>query len=1142
MTRFVPLKWLIAYASCFVWAVDALAAGKSTFSLQSSHSSWLTVRRAELPVTFTSEQLQQAIASLLPVDVDINVACQTDFETPSVAVCTVEYRSINLLRIPRVYYASGSSSAASSAISVSALREKPYTQTDLLQRPGKKSSCGLHVAFEDEKLAGASFQFTRTICELAQSCRLAVSQLFTTSFNLEGESDQAIAMQAIRGLTLDGENLDNARFFHLSTQAPRSFLVSDLPCTLAYVLGIQSTTAKAKVRVLSRHVQLRAPKAQLAATLSSIRVYSTAFGLRLHNALFMTLQESDGDANSPPQSVTKFNVIALPNYQNLQLKTPSELAVREGSGELVNLSSISFSTPWPKQLSASASGGQDQFRWSIRSQALSLVFESHFLAAFSSVIHRQNAETELEMRGPIADFQASMAAVSLGLSSELLRDKTFFRGTIERQVVQLASVLQMQSKVQTLTTSIADSAIAGAFTLGVTLSGGFYSAINTTIPPVSCSSALIQRSNTMDAIASKVLGMVCGPLPADYEYKREVQVIRVSAVFPWLVKDLMGSYTLKFQGRMSSQISVKLTDSDQMRVKVLEVVADAQLQVSRIDFASAFEWRITFGSAVGRAADQITAASVATASIASFTTQTTIAQRGLKASDLILSLLFPSVSLRVRDTSPLATNALSLEFDFAVSSGGQQLSDFPDLLLLGSTLESSATYAPLKVTMGPPAANEDGDGNSFVGSFRISVFGHKTDAVPVDAEAADVDAAIRRLNVDNLQLVSVQRVSSSERHPNLYNWTIETSHPLLLDVQVDDQQLQTSVGLHIIVVRVARGTEALVGVDTLSVALSIMDNALTIVQRDVHVRVEKTELDLVIRLPVSFVSVARNQSVSIEGIVLDGFEIGLTLAIQSKNGGWVMLLPPQAVEVEAQLTTRESPNKLVLHGLLSELNAVLKTHRLVYSSSVGSSALLDEIHLSLRSATSESTQVIPVEIVHPAEAPSLLLPVTQLTVEEEQEVDLRGLRLLPEPSTAPAAAGDDNNDYHSLLRDRSQLTRVVIQARSGYLTFLGVTGRREANPQLWSAVWKRELELSGAIGAVNKELSRLRYVAPPSPSSSSTNADEITFTTFGLDDGDGVPFASPSASKSFSMAVRVRRRPLVAQILFNGRILSKLSC
>lgn len=1053
-------------------------------------------------------------------------------------VCTVEYQSVNLLRIPSVYYASGSSSAASDAISVSALREKPHTQTDLLQRPEKKSSCGLHVAFEVEKLTGSSFQFTRTICELAQSCRLAVSQPFATSFSLESKSDQAIAVQAIRDLALNGEDLDNARFFLLSTQPPRSFLVSDLPCTSAYALGVQSTTAKAKVHVMSRHVQLRAPKAQLAAALSSVRVYSTAFGLQLHNALFVTLQESDGDANSPPQAVTKFNIIALPNYQNLQLKTPSELVVREGSGELVNLSSISLSTPWPKQLSASASGGQDQFRWNIRSQALSLVFESHFLAAFSSVIHRQNAETELEMRGPIADFQASMAAVSLGLSSELLRDKTFFRGTIERQVVQLASVLQMRSKVQTLTTSIADSAIAGAFTLGVTLSGGFYSAINATIPPVSCSSALIQRSDTVDAIASTVLGMVCGPLPADYEYKREVQAIRVSTVFPWFVKDLMGSYTLKFQGRTSSQISVKLTDSDQMRLKVLEVVTDAQLQVSRVDFASAFEWRITFGSAIGRAADQITAAPVATASTASFTTQTTIAQRGLKTSDLILSLLFPPVSLRVRDTSPLTTNALSLEFDFAVCSGGQLPSDFPDLLLLGSTLESSATHTLLKATMGPPAANANGDGNSFVGSFRISVFGHKTDAVPVDAEAADVDAAIRRLNVDNLQLVSVQRVSTSERHPNLYSWTIETLHPLLLDIQVDDQQLQTSVGLHITVVRVARGTEALVGVDTLSIALSTMDNALTIIQRDVHVRVEKSELDLVIRLPVSFVSVARNQSVPIEGIVLDGFEIGLTLVIQSKNGGWVVLLPPQAVEAEAQVITRESPSKLVLHGLLSELNAVLKTHRLVYSSSVGSSALLDEIHLSLRSATSESTQMIPVEIVDSAEAPSLLLPVTQLTVEEEQEVDLRGLRLFFSESSAVPPAGDDNNDHHSLLRDRSQLTRVVIQAFSGYLTFLGVTGRREANPQLWSAVWRRELELSGAIGAVNAELSRLRYVAPPSPSNSSTSADEITFTTFALDNGDG----SPSASKSFSMAVRIRKRPLVAQILFNGRILSTLSC
>lgn len=1131
--------------SCFFKA-DA-GTDKSTFSLQSSHSSWLTGLHAELSVAFTEQQLQQAIDLLLPDDVNANVACQTHFDSPLGTVCTVEYRNVKLLQIPRVYFASGTSAAASGTISVSTLEEKPLTREGLPQRPARKSSCSLHVSFEVDKLTGASFQFTRTLCELAQNCRLAASQPFATSLSLDSESDQAIAVQAIRDLALDGENLDNVCLFHLSSQAPRSFLVSDLPCTLAYALGVQSTNTTARVRALSRRVQVRAPKAQLAAALSLTRVYSTAFGERLHNALFVTLRETDGDANLPPQASTKFDVLVLPNYQNVQLKTPSEFVVREGSSAYANLSSVSLSTLWPMQLSAADnSSKQEQFRWRIRSKALSLVFEKSFPAALSSVIHRQNEATELEMRGSVADFQASMAAVSLGMSTELLRDKTFFRGTIAHQVVQLTSVLQKRSKIQTLTTSVADSAIAGAFTLGVTLSGSYYSAINATIPSVSCSSVSIQRSDAMDTIATKVLAMACGPLPAEYEFKREVQVVRVSAVHPWLVTDLLGSFTLNFQGRTSTPVSVKLTDSDLMLLKVLEVVTtDPQLQVSRVDFASDFEWRITFGIATGRVADQITAASVTTASTASFTVQTTIVQRGLKASDLVLSLLFPSVSLRVRDMSPLATNTLSLELDFAFSSD-QQPSEFSDLLLLSSTLESSATHSLLEATLGTSPAGENGNENKPVGSFHISVFGRRTDAVPVDAEAADVDAAIRSLNVDNLHLISVQRVPSSDRQPSLYNWTIEASHPLLLDVQVDDQELQSSLGLHINVSGVARGTEALVGVDTLSIVLSTMDNALTIAQRDVSVRVEKTELDLVIRLPVSFVSVARNQSVSIEGVVLDGFDIWLTLAIQSKSGGSLALLPKQeAQSEETQLIKRESPDQLVLQGLLSVLNAVLKTHRLVYSSPLGSSASLDEIQLSLRSARSEATQVVPVEIVAPAEAPSLLLSVAQLIAVEEQEVDIRGLKLFYSESSAGVAATGSDSDHYSPLHDRSQLTRVVIQARDGFLTFssAAVGRKRETDLQLWSAAWKHELELSGAITAVNTELSRLRYVSPPLSSSSSvssTSADEIVFTTFALDDEH--TSSPPSTPKTFSMEVRIRRRPLVAQVCFNGAMLSTSPC
>lgn len=1095
-----------------------------------------------MPVRFTEHELKRAFDVL--TGLDTNVRCQQVFDVSPTTVCTIEYNAVHLLQIPRVSF---SDPETVPGLSLSGLTEQMRSS----DRPAKW--CGLHVEFDDDDDddQGSTFQFTRRLCDLAQDCRVLKSR----SFSSEDFEDEKELADSFQKLSIQGENVSHVRVL-LQSGAPNAVLISKLPCALAYEVEIVSDAKVTKTRILGQHLQIRGPAQRVAATLRALRVYSLAFGVRAHNSLQMTVRAADasssaaGSAAAAQNASAKIEVLVLPNLRNIKLSTPRQLVVHENSPHFANLSSVSIALPWEKQLLPPRRGedqlgarGEERFRWTIQSKKVRLRYENNN-PSLADVVHRQRRGTELEMRGSIASFAASMAAISLDVSSDLKRDKSFFTSTtIERQVFQLTSVPRPRKFfVQTLTTSSAQVSIAGTFALGLELADGFCSTtLNASVTGVTCRSTDVRCNDDLDTIAAKVKTMPCA-LPAHFDtqalYKREIQIVRVNAVFPSHIADVSGGgFKLQFQGAISTQISTGLANSDAMRAKVLEVLPDPQIEVSRIDFPSenAFEWRITFGS-TGRVGELIHAFPTSTATATSFTVQTTIAQQGLKASDLTLALFYPSISVRVRDTKLSNSVALSLEFHF-----WDVAHDFPHLKLIDSSLASATTQTPLKVEL--RSAEDDASDlhpeKSRDGRFRIHVQGHTTRYVTVSSDAASLEGAIQELEIDNLS-VSVQRLPSS-RFDGLCNWILEASHPSLLTIAVEDDELE-SPALQIEVTSESRGVEALVGHDVVAVSVLTADAASLILYREIPVRVVKADVDVAVMLPVSYIAAERNKSVFIDGIVLDGFDVGVTLEVQClcNSGGQVSLV---ARGGRTQTTTRDisrfllaasrtqNASRLMLQGSLSELNAILMSYHLVYVSQ-NTSSLLDAIHFRLRSATTEAFQVIPVQILAPAEAPVLVLPATHFTVEEEQDFEIRGLKLVAN-AVDPSQLEDFVQASESINR---QVVRVHVHARVGYCTLSSTSGGGfEASQNHWRSTWKHEVRVSGSIASVNAALSRLRYVAIDL--TRDTREDDITFTTFAA--GEDGAFADSAASKVFRIGVRLTKPPATLQMLYADRMLRK---
>lgn len=1139
----------------------------------------------------TEQQLKRVLADLTG-GLDTLVQCRvaspaTDTRTPvfSNTQCTIEYRNVTLAQIPQITHAA-SSRAQSQALSLSTLTAKAQ------QRDTDASDwCSVHVELQDASAATASVRFTRSVCALVGDCELRESASFAI-VRSGAENDEVLAVRALRSVSVPGESVERARVLWTSEDAHRGVLIVDLPCSLAFELGVKSVVS-VKLWVLSQQLLVRALTAHLAMlAASSFRVYSIAFATYTLNSLEAVLRqvppvESSSPAKGaqdPAQASAAFDVLVQPNYRNLRLSSPSKLVVREADAVRTNLSQVEVSLPWRRrrrteeysQLVSMATASEERLRWSIRSRRVFLVYDIFSRPTHSSVVHSQVSPTELEMRGSIADLEASMAAVSLGLSSDLLRDKSAFTATIAHQVVQLSSILRAtRSRSQTLSTPSTDLAVAGSFELAATVQTGFYSALNASLSvDVTCTSAAIQPSDTESAIEAKLLTMGCGAsLPADVALQREIQQLRVRAAFPFQVTDISGFFSIEYLGvKTTTPVAVGLANSAVMRAKLLEVIADPQLEVSRVDSSDgrSFEWRVTFGAAFGRASGVLLATPIGTS--APFTVESTATQKGLKASDVTLGLLFPTATVRVRKTAaPAPSPALSMVFSF-----GNAPHSFPDLALHRSSLESSVSHLPLIVTLSSSQAEACASLRPNAGTtFRLAVFGRVTEPIALDADAAHVEAAIQRLRVAALGLLTVQRVQSfGICGIELFDWLIEGSHPSALDIHVvlsDEQQEPTassSPAVDVVVTRVSRGEELLVAADTLSLSVRTIEGSESLARVDVSIEIEKRDADLAVRVAHPLVRVQRNNVVSIDGVSLDGFEVTLLLEIESEFGGLLALVPTRTLtrqpgsgdnDNNSNIDDRSKPRaavdahehanatKLVRRGTLSELNAMLRDHRIVYTSAQQRPVDTDRIMFRLQSSNSKAVGAIAVEIASPVEAPSLALPASLVTATEGEEITICGLQL----SDSSLELTADGNEYQATLvrTDNSHLVRVHIRASTGFLTFRSSRWdpvRAEEAAQSLDGAWQREVELTGSRVSVNAELQHLRYVFPASVSDHTTAVedDDITVATYALKDDVDLSLTSAAAStamappRAFRFPVKITTRPATARVLFRGRVLS----
>lgn len=1093
-------------------------------TLRSSHGSWLAGRTETLALaldnaTAAAIQLQKALKTLTDA-LDARVTC--DRSPVDVTQCVILYQDALWRAIPTLV------AAPSSHATLTPLRVSDAAAV---------RSCSAHV----EVPRTEAFELSRQQCALAGDCRTLTTRAIALRTALStAADDEQLVTDALQTLALAGEDVTNLQALRVTD----GVLLTDVPCSLARDLAVSSTSGSAAVWLLRLDWRVRASRTQLAAFAeSAMRIYSLAFGTRLHSPLTAVLRAGAASGADDASSVsTTFDIIALPNYETLRLRAPQELVVRETSAGATNLSAIAAAGVWKRpapSLRTGASPPAEEFRWQIQSQALSLVFDS-FRPMLPTVVHRQVAPTRLDMRGAIEDFDGAMAATALVARSDVLLNHKRFRATIERQRIELATLWTPTTKTQTLTAEPATPAtssgsVTGAFALAVELSAGVYSAMDIHVSsPFRCVSAPIERQDDAHTIAAKVLDMACGAsLPADVAFVREVQVIRVSAVFPSLVRDLTGAFTLAYLGAQSlTPIPVTLHDSAAMRLRVLEVVPDARIKVSRTDAVSddgrAFEWRITF-DAVGRASDRIRA--TPTAASLAFTTSTAVAQAGVSAADVTLQRLFPSVALHVRDASPAArTSTLALEFHFANVS-----QEFPDLALASSALVATPSLAPLTVRMSS-SADEVQEALSRMHSsatFRLSVFGRTTVPISLFADAAALEAALRTLAVPDLEALVVQRAQASSAPQELFDWVVEASHPLVLDIRPGEASaLLASTGVAVVARRVSRGREKLVATDVVSVSIQALDSADTVARVDVPVRIERFGLtDLGVRLPLAFVRVEHDRSVAIDGIALDGVEIGLTLQIESKRrAGWLALVPKTlGIDPDAP-SPLAGASALTRTGALSELSAMLESHHLVYMCVPNRSIALDQIEVRLEAATATAIQVLPVEIHIPRAAPSVLLPATPLVAVEGKAVAVRGVKL-----DDASLRTDHDDSLH--WRRRSDAVRLEIRARVGFVTLSST--RVLPTDDSEDDVWQRTIALSGSIETLNAELRHLRYVAMASPTNRTAH-NAVEFTTFALRDDASASASGPMASKTFALAVAIHARAPSMALLLNHEALSTL--
>ncbi|RLN92907.1 hypothetical protein BBJ28_00006860 [Nothophytophthora sp. Chile5] len=957
-------------------------------------------------------------------------------------------------------------------------RDAPTAATQIFRRDLSTPAKALIVTFEDNATAyshqTSSFKMVRNVCGVADSCHARESSL------LHEDSSDMEVVAAARTLAADEENVAELQVTRYP--ASREWLIWNVPETLFHGLEI-STRFQISMRKAGQRLHLRGKREQIAALLNTLRIYSLAGDAWGYNRLSITMGAVGAAAARPQDELSiQLDVFAVPTYENIEMTYCVDLVV--GESREASLGAISLN--YPLTYAASAT-----LKWGIRTTFGTIWWDPGSISP--AVVGRQISRTEFEFRGNLEDLNAAIASIRID-ENAVQEDKSLFDSFYEDQVFELLALPHAKAtSTQTLTTSLADGAISGVFSLGAELPGRNYPGLGLNITNGKCVSDPIKSSDDVETMATKLTHMPCTVVPAgalgDIS-RHEIQSIRVAALYPAKIDELEGTFQVTFQGKSSDPISVAAS-SDMLKLGILQVVVDGQdVGVSRHELSggNAFEWQITFGAiddieeVFGIIDDGLSAP---------FEVSVAVIQDGLGPNSLRLNTFFPGLLLSVQELKSADTGSLVLDFSFSNTA-----EDLPVMSVVASTLASTQTAEPVAVAVRESTATVS---SGLPAVFQLRVQGQVTSPLYLSAKADTVERALRQLGIEKLAVTVERRPSPSVL--GRFDYVVVMSAPTVLALELVagvDAPLSTAFFRASFI---NPGVENLVAFDNISMSLTTLDNLTLIASGALRARTSMREHKLGIGLPASYLRVVSNQSLMIGTIGFHGYahEVKLTVSCAKGTIGLLPNLPRPGDPIVPQPV-------LELTGPLSALEASFERSRLVYSPNDGASGH-DELVFRLESIADQATESIPIEISSPASPPRMALPLEPIIVFKHTYADINGVVISLDPGDSSQQAS------------RSRAVGVHITAQSGHLELTSDVDSDDSQS-------KSELRLEGATENVNAILKGLRYRAltPSVPAD-----DHIVFSTYLVGGSD-----ASSAPDTSTLSVKIIERPLAIGILVNS--------
>ncbi|ETP13670.1 hypothetical protein F441_11245 [Phytophthora nicotianae CJ01A1] len=932
---------------------------------------------------------------------------------------------------------------------------------------------GLIVRFWGDKnnRESANFKLARRVCSVGEMCHQLESNLL-----YEDSSDEDV-IEATQALTLDNESVSELQIIRYPVS--RFWLIWNIPLTFSQEV-VAAPRYPVSVQTVGRCFRLQGKSDRIEAQLKTLTLYSLIGGVGSNNRLNVTISTlNDNVVRSQDVLSAQVDVFPSPVLENIQLLHPRELVLGESSEMSLESTAISY----PSTYDTNAA-----LRWIVRSTIGSIWWDSRSISP--AIVSRQISKNELELRGSFVDLNAALPNIRIDESA--IQDSAF-TNVYEDQTFELLAVpLTKTNSVQTLTTSSTEGSIVGSFVLGLDLPVRIYPDLELDIASGHCKSSSIGANDNVGTISQKITQMTCDVVsakPSDKVFRREIQSIRVFALYPSQVDELTGTFRVSFRGQTSNLISLQ-SSTETIKAAIIAVVVDANgIEVSRNELPeeNGFEWRVTFGTEgdVGEVFKVVYAETSV-----SFKMLTTVKRKGRRAADLRFDTFYPDISLSAQWIKSASSESIALELSFSST-----FEDIPALSAESSTLAPAQTAQLLDVVVKNSKSSVIAGATDL---YRLQVQNHVTLPLASCSNASILENAIRGLPIEKLR-VSVRRKASAFVQGR-FDYTIVMSAPSLLSLTlIADGATPLSKALFRSSI-VNRGSETLIAFDTILMVLETLDKPTLLSSGEINAQVSRMKKKLGIQLPVAYLQVDLNQTLTIAGIDFEGYSHKLNFTVSCAKGQLYL-------QKQTTLPRHAEPadSTLKISGYFSTLKEVLRQSHFVYSPHANATGY-DKLVFAIESLDDRAVEMLPVVIHSRVKLPSLTLPVSPMSVFENEYVSITGVTL---------NLADTKNSSPMLRGITVQIT-----------TRSGVVGIRTSgfNHDLQH---NSTIQIQGDAENVNAALKRLSY----RPVAVTPSEDQIRFSVFWTaengEENSHVTFGT--------IPIKIIARPLAINVLKDGK-------